>query len=62
MKGQKHNQGNLTEVTLKIEQDLAKDLVTMSENSGLAQADILAIALKRFRASHMDYMGKRLDD
>lgn len=62
MKGQEHNQGKLTEVTIKIEEQLATDLATMSKNSGLDQSELLAIALKRFRASHMDYMGKKLDD
>lgn len=62
MKGQEHNQGKLTEVTINIEEQLALDLKTMSDNSGLDQSELLAIALKRFRASHMDYMGKKLDD
>lgn len=61
MKGQKHNEGNLTEVSIKIEEQLAKDLATMSENSGLDESEIVAIALKRFKASHADYMGDKLD-
>ncbi len=60
MKGQEHNKGELKEITVKIESALADDLKTMSENSELDEAEIVAIALKRFRASHMDYMGKKL--
>lgn len=60
MKGQEHNKGELTELTIKIESELVADLKTMSQNSKLDEAEIVAIALKRFRASHMDYMGKKL--
>lgn len=56
MKSQKHNQGDLKEVTVKIEAKVAEDLETMSKNSGMPVADIVVIALKRFRASHYDYM------
>lgn len=56
MKSQKHNQGDLKEVTVKIESQVAQDLETMSKNTGMPVADIVVIALKRFRASHYDYM------
>lgn len=56
MKSQKHNQGELKEVTVKIEQKVAEDLELMSKNTGMPMADIVVIALKRFRSSHLDYL------
>ncbi len=61
MKGQKHNEGEVKEVTVNIEVKLAEDLATMSKNSGLDESELVAIALKRFKASHADYMGVKLD-
>ena len=61
MKTQKHNQGELTELKVEIEAQLVKDLITMSENSGLCIADLVAIAIKRFRSGHADYMGVKVD-
>lgn len=61
MKSQKHNEGELVELSLKIEAQLVRDLNTMSENSGIPVADLVAIAVKRFRSSHADYMGIDLD-
>lgn len=57
MKSQKHNQGELTELNIKIEKDVAESLETMAKNSGLSVNDLITIAVKRFRASHSDYMG-----
>ena len=59
MKSQKHNQGELKEITVKIEADMAASLEEMSENSGLAQDDIVVIALKRYKAAHSDYITKK---
>ena len=56
MKSQKHNQGELKEVTVKIEQKVAEDLEVMAKNTGLSTSDIVVIALKRFRSSHSDYL------
>lgn len=56
MKSQKHNQGELKEVTVKIEQKVADDLEVMAKNTGLTPSDIVVIALKRFRSSHSDYL------
>lgn len=61
MKTQEHNKGELQEVTVQIEKKLAEDLKTMSDNSGLSADEIIAIALKRFRSSHADYMNIKLD-
>ncbi len=56
MKTQNHNEGELAELKITIEKKLIDDLDKMSENSGISKEDLLAIALKRFRASHADYM------
>ncbi len=56
MKSQKHNQGELKEITVKIESKVAEDLELMSKNTGMPVADIVVIALKRFRSSHLDYL------
>jgi len=56
MKSQKQNQGDLKEVTVKIESKVVEDLELMSKNTGMPVADIVVIALKRFRSSHLDYL------
>ncbi len=56
MKSQKHNQGDLKEITVKIENKVVEDLELMSRNTGMPVADIVVIALKRFRSSHLDYL------
>ncbi len=56
MKSQKQNQGDLKELTVKIEQKVAEDLELMSRNTGMSPSDIIVIALKRFRSSHLDYL------
>ncbi|MBG60171.1 MAG: hypothetical protein CMJ16_06920 [Peredibacter sp.] len=61
MKSQQHNQGELTELTVNIESQLFEDLEKMSKNSGLPIDELVAIAVKRFRSSHADYMGIDLD-
>jgi len=58
MKSQKHNEGELTKITVEIEAEMAKNLKEMSENSGLTQDDIVVIALKRYKAAHSDYIKK----
>jgi hypothetical protein len=61
MKTQEHNKTDLSELRVKIEAGLIKDLETMAQNSGLSIEDLVAIAIKRFRSSHADYMGIDLD-
>jgi fructose-1,6-bisphosphatase/sedoheptulose 1,7-bisphosphatase-like protein len=56
MKSQKHNQGELKEITVKIESKVVEDLELMAKNTGMPVADIVVIALKRFRSSHLDYL------
>jgi fructose-1,6-bisphosphatase/sedoheptulose 1,7-bisphosphatase-like protein len=56
MKSQKQNQGELKELTIKIEKKVAEDLELMSKNTNMPVADLVVIALKRFRSSHTDYL------
>jgi hypothetical protein len=56
MRSQKHNQGELKELKVKIEKDVVDSLQVMSENSKMSVEDIVVIALKRFKSSHMDYL------
>lgn len=56
MKSQKHNEGELKEVVVKIEKKVADDIELMSKNTNIPVADIVVIALKRFRSSHTDYL------
>ncbi len=56
MKSQKHNQGELKEISVKIEKQMAEDLELMVKNTGIPMADLVVIALKRFRSSHFDYL------
>lgn len=57
MKSQVHNQGELKELTVKIEKNVVESIERMSVNSGLPIDEIVVIALKRYRASHSDYDG-----
>lgn len=61
MKSQSHNEGELKELKVEIEAGLIGDLETMSQNSGLPIEELVAVAIKRFRSSHADYMGINLD-
>lgn len=61
MKGQKHNEGELASLEVQIEAQLVKDVETMAANSEYTAEEIVAIAIKRFRSSHADYMGVRVD-
>ncbi len=54
MKTQKHNQGELKSLTVKIEKDVVEALEKMSKLNGISIDDIVVIALKRFRSSHSD--------
>lgn len=61
MKDQKHNQGPLEDLNVKIEKQVCEDLKLMSDNSGLSIDDLVVIAVKRFRSSHADYMSIKMD-
>ena len=56
MKSQKHNTGELKELSVEIEAEVVDHFNMMSEKSNLPLAELVVIALKRFRASHADYM------
>ncbi|HXH75307.1 MAG TPA: hypothetical protein VNJ08_10100 [Bacteriovoracaceae bacterium] len=56
MKSQKHNEGELKELTVKIEKQIVEDFALMVKNTNIPLADLVVIAMKRFRHSHYDYM------
>ncbi len=56
MKSQKHNEGDLKDLKVKIEKKVVEDLEIMVKNMNMSMDDIVVIALKRFRSSHTDYM------
>ena len=58
MKTQKHNQGDLKELKVMIEGSVVDSLQQMSENSNMTVDEIVVIALKRYRASHAELVGK----
>ena len=58
MKTQKHNQGDLKELKVMIEGSVVDSLQQMSENSNMTVDEIVVIALKRYRASHAELIGK----
>lgn len=58
MKSQKQNQGDLKEVTVKIEKKVVEDFELMVKNTGIPMADLIVIAMKRFRSGHIDYLKK----
>ena len=61
MKTQSHNHGELKELKVEVEKEIVEDLELMSKNSGIKVEDLVAIAIKRFRSSHADYMAIKLD-
>jgi hypothetical protein len=56
MKSQKQNEGELKEIAVKIEKKVAEDFELMMKNTGMPLADLVVIAMKRFRSSHLDYL------
>lgn len=56
MKSQKHNTGELKTLTVKIESEVVDHFEKMANKSNLPLEELVVIALKRFRASHSDYM------
>jgi len=56
MKSQKQNQGELKEVTVKIEKKVIEDFELMVKNTGISMSDLVVTAMKRFRSSHADYL------
>lgn len=58
MKGQSHNQGELKELTVKIEKEIVESVERMAKNNNTTVDEIVVIALKRFRTSHTDLDGR----
>ncbi|GAB4011912.1 MAG: hypothetical protein Fur0010_07090 [Bdellovibrio sp.] len=58
MKSQKHNQGELKELKVRIEKEVVESFENMAKVSGLPLEELVVVALKRFRSSHADYEGK----
>ena len=61
MRSQKHNEGELADLKVKIEKPMVELIQKMSENSGLSVDEIVVISSKRFCSSHNDYLGKSPD-
>jgi fructose-1,6-bisphosphatase/sedoheptulose 1,7-bisphosphatase-like protein len=58
MKTQEHNKGPLAELKVMIDKELVEAVAIMAKNSGMTPEDIVAVAIKRFRHGHADYMGQ----
>ena len=58
IKGQIHNQGELSSLELKIESNVVKKIEEMAKNTDYSVDDIAVIALKRFISSHCDFLNK----
>ena len=56
MKSQKHNEGELKELTVKIEKKVVENLELMVKNTNMSMSDLVVIALKRYCSSHSDYL------
>ena len=57
MKSKKYNQGELIELKINIEKEVIEVFRKMAQNTGIPLADLVVIALKRFRHHHADYEG-----
>ncbi len=55
MKNQPQNQGELKELKVMIEKDVAESFERIAKKSGIPVADLVVIALKRYRAAHTDW-------
>lgn len=55
MKNQVHNQNELKELNVKLEKDVVEAFERMSKNTGTPIADLVVIAMKRFRVAHSDW-------
>ena len=55
MKNQVHNQGELKELKVEIEGQVLESFERMADSTGIPMADLVVIAMKRFRSSHSDW-------
>ena len=60
MKSQVHNQGELKDLNIKVEKEVVESFERMMKTSGLSMADLVVIAMKRYRSSHSDWDVKPL--
>jgi len=60
LKTQEHNKGELKELTVNVEKEIVDAFERMAENTGYKVDDLVVIALKRFRVSHSDYEGTKV--
>ena len=62
MKSQKQNQGELAELKVNIDKDVVEAFKKMEKNTKISLADLVVIAMKRFRSAHSDYEGTDKDN
>jgi fructose-1,6-bisphosphatase/sedoheptulose 1,7-bisphosphatase-like protein len=55
MKTQLQNQGELKELKVMIEKNVVESFEKMTKTSGLSVADLVVVALKRYRSAHSDW-------
>ena len=55
MKDQIYNQGELKELKVMIEKDTLESFERMAHATNTPIADLVVVALKRYRSSHTDY-------
>ena len=58
MRSQEHNKGELKELKVSIEKNVVDSVEIMAKNGKISVADLVVIALKRYRASHGEFEGK----
>lgn len=54
MKNQVYNQGELKELKVMIEKDVVESVERMAENQKISVAELVVIALRRYRSGHSD--------
>ena len=55
MKTQLQNQGELKELKVTIEKNVVESFEKMTKTSGMPLADLVVVALKRYRSAHSDW-------
>lgn len=55
MKTQVQNQGELKELKVMIEKEVVESFERMTKTSGLSVAELVVVALKRYRSAHSDW-------
>ncbi len=58
MRTQKHNQGELKTLSVKIEKDVVETVEKMAKNAGIPVDELVVVALKRFKSSHAELENK----